>query len=352
MMSNNANENNSMTTENILDRKNFIQMEFSNYDYCDPCKKQIIIAYNDADEDVEMSDVSNENKDNSFKAFTTGKVKSISKCRKNENSFDFLVNFTDRTQEWINDNDCNCESLIRPILHKTFPNVKTIYLVCRSTPIRNRDGTMPIAVENQQQQMKNSISNVCYEENVIYRTKITTISQTPYNKIPNILQEISNIAIEGDVFAIYRADRLTRNPSLTFQFIEDMHNNNIKIYSAKQNMWYNNQKIDFIQFIIDANRESEILSVRIRDAFELKKKRGDIMGRVPFGKKRVKKDGVMILIDDENEKAVYDEIIEMLNKNISTKDIANIMNSKYTMRGRKFTTKNINVLIQNFNKVN
>jgi len=269
-------------------------------------------------------------------------VKFISKCRRVGNAFEFLVHRTDNRQAWIKESYCKFESLIRPILHKTYPEIKTIYLVCRTKRLGFYHGDeIPKELQTQIETMKNAVSKY-QTENVEYRIKVIIISKIISKNIPMILYEISGVAQEGDIFAIYRADRLTEDPSLTLQLFEDIHNSGVKSCSIMHNMWYNEQKTDFIQVILNANREREIRSKKLLDVFETKKKRGDVMGRIPYGKKLVKsgENGKMSLVDNEEEQAIIKEIRE-LKKKMYRYDIVDYINSKYKMRGREFTISNI-----------
>ena len=57
----------------------------------------------------------------------------------------------------------------------------------------------------------------------------------------------------------------------------------MNIYSVTDKMYYKTDKIDFIQKIIEAQRESEMIGKRVRTSIEHKRQRGDYIGRAPFG---------------------------------------------------------------------
>ena len=99
-------------------------------------------------------------------------------------------------------------------------------------------------------------------------------------------------------------------------------------------------KIDFIQGIVNANREAEAMSRRVRQSLEARRERGDDFG-CSYGFKLFREEKTNRLFRDEDpeEQKVIASIREMHDKYLTTKEIAVELNKTCKKRGRKWTMK-------------
>jgi DNA invertase Pin-like site-specific DNA recombinase len=133
-------------------------------------------------------------------------------------------------------------------------------------------------------------------------------------------------------------------------WLEDLNDRGVRIYSVEENMWYEEKKLDFIQGIVDANKESHMLSKRIRASIQHRRERGDeCLGQVPFGKKLVwsQKKGCRVIVENPEEVKIMKEINKMAVRDCFGKDqIARVLNERgYRKRGRRWTAKMVGPLM-------
>jgi DNA invertase Pin-like site-specific DNA recombinase len=246
----------------------------------------------------------------------------------------FKVVFEDNSTEWIKDEDCSCEKLISEYLHNL--SITTGYVICRVST-KNQATLLNLSLAAQESEILPVITKNHY------RLKIIKISASAYKKIPKELLEIEENLKKGDGLYIWRVDRLSRNIVKYLSWLEDLNNRGIIIYSASEGYYYHSNKLEFLQAILDAQREAEILGTRVKLANRLKQQRGDqAIGNLPYGKKyerltnhlgeTVKK----IVVDNCEEQEIISYI--KTNKHMPPAETVTYLNTKKIhKRGRKWT---------------
>ena len=249
-------------------------------------------------------------------------VNSITNFSNTNNKYNFQLLFKDGSSEWIDDKDTNCEQLISEFLHGK--GINTSYLLCRVST-KEQAGDTNVSLEAQEQELT-SFANKQTNPNT--RLKTIKISKSAYTGIPSELQNIGECSQRGDNIYIYRVDRLSRNIVKYLDFLEEIANKGVIIYAFSENISYNKNKTQFIQGILDAQKESEAIGARVRLAIKRKRERGDEqIGGLPYGKcyKRTE-NGTMKVIDKLSEQSIIKRIKRMAKTKTSLKNIATKLN--------------------------
>lgn len=98
-----------------------------------------------------------------------------------------------RKKEWVNDEECNCDSAIAKYLKDK--NIHTAYLFCRvSTP--DQATSVNVSLEAQASELRTAaVSTRNFE-----RIKVYSISQSAFSNIPKALRSIGESALSETVF--------------------------------------------------------------------------------------------------------------------------------------------------------
>jgi DNA invertase Pin-like site-specific DNA recombinase len=262
-----------------------------------------------------------------------------------EGVWQFFVHFKGvRGGTWIDDSDCDCENFIKRYLDKS---IRTIYCVCRVSS-KNQTGPRHISLEAQEHKLVSTAREKFGDVNV--RIKILKISASAYKGIPIVLKRLGDATRSGDAILTYRVDRLSRNIVKFLGFIEELNDRGVLIYAQDENIWYDKNKLEFIQGILDANKEAVIIGKRVKLSLELRKKRGDeVFGSVPFGYKTKREKNRRVIMDDNlAEQNVINRIKEEIGQGKTVSEIATGLNfAGIKKRGRKWTAAMVNYTFVN-----
>ena len=181
---------------------------------------------------------------------------------------------------WENDVDCNCEILIREYLDDL--GIHTVYIFCRVSTKDQARGTS-ISLEAQEEEIKKGLVGAEYRG---MRFKVFKISESAYKGIPQTLRMIGEVCKKGDAIHIWRVDRLSRNIDLYLGWCRDLDQRGVELKSHQEGITYKNNRLLFIQSILDATKEAELLGHRVKLANKRKRDRGDeAIGNLSYGKK-------------------------------------------------------------------
>jgi len=179
---------------------------------------------------------------------------------------------------WVADKDTDCEFAISEYLGSK--NIRTAYCFCRVSTKKQAGGTH-VSLDAQSTELQ----NLSRKETPNHRIKICQISASAYRNIPDELVKIGEAAGSGDVIYIYRVDRLSRNIFESLSWIEDLDHRGVVVYSLSENLRYDQNKLAFTQSILDAQKESKLLSDRVNMSIKMRRDRGDHIGRPKYGMK-------------------------------------------------------------------
>ncbi len=238
-----------------------------------------------------------------------------------------------RTQDWIDDKDCNCERLINDYLH--LQGISTAYCFCRVST-KEQAGQNHVSLDAQEAELVKAAKETNGGRGIT-RTKVIKISSSAYRRIPRKLLEIGEVAKRGDAILIYRVDRLSRNIIKYLAWLEDLNNRGVIIYAHSEKLRYDSNKLDFIEGILKAQRESQLIGERVQMSVRRRRERGDdVIGSVPYGKKFERRENKSLkVVEDLAATAIIREICQSRR---NPQSIANILNRRGDKkRGRKWT---------------
>lgn len=271
---------------------------------------------------------------------TQAEIKEIKDYRVGLNGWEFLICWNDgvSSDEWVLDCDTDCEISINNFLHTK--GIYTCYCVCRvSTKEQACDTKTSLYAQ------ESELRAVAPSNN---RIKIVKIAASAYKNIPNTLKMIGEAAGCGDSIYIYRIDRLSRNIIKYLDWLETLNTRGITIYSCTENIKYSDHKLDFIQAILNAQKESALLGSRIRMSNKRRRDRGDEqIGGLKYGYKyHREKDGHLTVIKNMTEMAIINKIHSY--SNIAPAVIAQDLNkAKLYKKNRRWSTAMVERVLKN-----
>lgn len=227
-------------------------------------------------------------------------------------NFSWLIQFDRYNEpEWIEDHDCSCEIKIQEYLTAHAPYVRTVYGVCRVST-KNQQGPTHVSLAAQEAEIRLTAADFELQPEDVLRVKIVSVVGSAYNGIPRQIQYIAEVAKERDILVVYRIDRLSRNIVRFLSVLEDMCDKGVLIYSRDEDIWYHTDKLKFIDGIVKANMESELLGKRTRQSIDYRRRRGDYIGSLPYGFKRVRdeKTSAMVKVEDPEEQDIIKTILK------------------------------------------
>lgn len=213
------------------------------------------------------------------------------------------VHFRGGTSEWVSDSDCNCEALIQEYLSTTGTNIRTIYVICRVSS-KKQAGPTHVSLKDQKVMIEKAAGSL-KPDGHFNRIKTYHITSSAYKGVPKVLQDIGEVSRKGDMVMVYRVDRLSRNIVKYLSVLEEMHEKGVYIYAVEDQLWYHHRKLDFLQLVLDANKESALISRRVKRSVAYRRNRGDYVGGVPYGWKLERDiDGIVKKVQNAEEQKV------------------------------------------------
>jgi DNA invertase Pin-like site-specific DNA recombinase len=261
-------------------------------------------------------------------------VSRVSNHRIRRGVWEFKVHWKGmRSSDWVKDSDCFCERLIAEYLLTL--GINTVYCVCRVSS-KNQVGHNHVSLDAQAALLMNVAREQFGRQ---MRIKVIEINASAYRGIPREIQTLADICVDGDAVMIYRVDRLSRNIIKFLQLLEDMNDEGVRLYAADEQLWYDEQRLQFIQSILDAQKEAEVIGKRVKLAIEHRRKRGDeVINGAPYGymRKTEKKTKRVLLRKNPHEQAVIRRIKDNCR---STSVMAGILNREgIKKRGKVWTS--------------
>jgi DNA invertase Pin-like site-specific DNA recombinase len=169
--------------------------------------------------------------------------------------------------------------------------------------------------------------------NVYDRVRVYSIASSAYRKLPEVLRRIGYSTHQGDALCVWRCDRLSRNIVDSLEFIENIHKRGVMIYSYNEHINYKQNKMRFIQAIVDANKEAMIIGERVKLSNNFKRLRGDEkIGSLPYGKEYRNNGNHKIVVDNPQEQAI---IYRIKTSKLKVSELVSQLNSEGVMKKNK-----------------
>lgn len=261
-------------------------------------------------------------------------VQSVVSHKVDESGFWFELKFKGyKGTDWVHDDDCNCEYLISKYLEKNY--IQTAYLICRVST-KEQTSCTSTSLDGQETELRKAVGNR-YE-----RVKVYKISSSAYKNIPRVLENLTHSLKGGDSLWVWRVDRLSRNIIKYLDWLEKLNDKGVEINAFTEKLNYKDNKLDFIQKIVDAQKESHAIGQRVRLSYKRKRERGDdAVGNLRYGKK------YKAIMNADKSKVIRKKVIvNKVEKNIIDRikrskmgdaHLANSLNREgITKRGRKW----------------
>ncbi|MCA9507459.1 MAG: recombinase family protein [Myxococcales bacterium] len=162
-------------------------------------------------------------------------------------------------------------------------------------------------------------------------------------KRPGILSAL-NILKSGDLLVVAKRDRLGRDPLVLAMIESAVLRKGARIVSAAGEGTDNDDPSSILmRRMIDAFSEYErlIIGARVKSALKVKKERGQLIGRVPFGYK-LAHDGIHLEFD-EHEQMVLEQLLSLRARGYSIRAIAAHMNNQQVFNRGGTPWNNANV---------
>jgi hypothetical protein len=115
--------------------------------------------------------------------------------------------------------------------------------------------------------------------------------------------------------------------------------NGPRLISVSEGLCFNFDKLmdkQFYQKVIDAEKESDLISIRTSNSNKFIKSIGGHVGNIPYGKKRVKINSVPILINCDEEIEILNKINDLDKENKDVNTIVEYLN-KNNIKKRKYS---------------
>ncbi len=155
----------------------------------------------------------------------------------------------------------------------------------------------------------------------------------------------------NSLILISEISRLGRNIRQVIDLLKKIEDKKCWVISVTEGLCFNKSKLmnkQFYQKIIDAERESDLISIRTTNAYKVIKQKGGYVGLAPYGKKKVKSNGVPKLVDNEEEIKIIKLVIELYKKFNSYKMVADKLNeNSIKKRNLHWTRYSVHNLIKN-----
>lgn len=171
-----------------------------------------------------------------------------------------------------------------------------------------------------------------------------------------LLEEICN----NEIIIIAEVSRFSRNIRIAHINLNQLGSKNVHIFSVRDhhrfdttwNRENSGHNMNYINAMMVARAESDLISQRVRSSIDLKRKRGDILGVIPFGFEKSIENGKQILVSNKNEVNIINQVVKLFNdKGKSLQDIVSLFQNKnIKKRNKNFTINMVKKIIKDNHK--
>lgn len=157
----------------------------------------------------------------------------------------------------------------------------------------------------------------------------------------------------NSLILISETSRLGRSKKMVEQILKIIKKKKSFIVSISENLVFGKTKLNdkiFIEKVIDAEKESDVLSLRIKNTHAYIKKNGGYLGKAPFGY-TIKKDHRNIPVLKENQKDfdLIDKIVNLSNECLAYSEIKDVLNNQKILNNNKYwTTSKVKNILNKF----
>ena len=194
----------------------------------------------------------------------------------------------------------------------------------------------------------------------IFNTKLADINYycdvgSGYNsikKLSDLNLMIKNL-VPHTVILVSEISRLGRNVQQVLPMFKKIAEKKCWVVSVSEGLCFNNSKLmdkQIYQKVIDAERESDLISIRTSNTNKLIRSNGGHVGSIPYGKKREKINGIGVLVDDKKETDTIGLINNFYKKYKNYKQVVQELNEKHILkRNSHWTISSVKSIIKKVN---
>lgn len=276
--------------------------------------------------------VENEQKNEYFDA----EVKSIidHKVDKSGN-FSFLINWGKKFHPtWIEDSNCFCEETISEYLQTK--GINTTYIICRVSTLQQAMDKKT-SLNSQEAALVKKAKDTFSE-----RIKVVKTTASAYRSVPRNIQTVFDSCHRGDRIMVYRIDRLSRNITKLIPLLNTCDKNGVDIYSLEEDISYTKNKSAFLQSVLDAQKESDMMRKRQLQRIAFMKDKGvEWKGRLPYGKMYKKVGKNKFVVDDKVAMSRINFIKDQRRYKCDRLIAEELNANKMYYRGKRWTARNV-----------
>jgi DNA invertase Pin-like site-specific DNA recombinase len=152
---------------------------------------------------------------------------------------------------------------------------------------------------------------------------------------------------------VSEVSRLGRNYKMVEGLLRTIEKNKSYVVSVSENLVYGMNKIknkEFIHKVIDSEKESDVLSMRVKSTHSYIRKNGGHVGKAPFGYKITKNvKNIPILKENPEDFRIIDLVVNLSDDCYSYDEIASIMNTQNLFyKNKVWTSSKIKEILKKF----
>ena len=248
--------------------------------------------------------------------------------RKKSCRYDYQVKFADGSIEWVYDENCDCNVAIGRYCQSQ--NIKVAHILCRVSTVAQAQPNC-LSLDGQSKALSDFLQGKGFDHHREHRMNVSA-----YKSLSKNIVDIGNSCNPGDMLCVWKIDRLSRNIIKSLSWIDNLSERGVEIYALTENLSYRENKLQFIQGILDAHKESEAISLRVKMSNDVKRERGDMaIGSLPYGKMYSLSGNVKVVVDNNQEQKIIKKIRDSRHNPLEL--AAQFTHSKILKRGRKWT---------------
>jgi DNA invertase Pin-like site-specific DNA recombinase len=195
-----------------------------------------------------------------------------------------------------------------------------------------------------------------YSKNVIKKNifEFHTDVGSSYNNefaLKNLTKLVKNMPTNS-LILVSETSRLGRNTFQVFRLLREIINKKSYVISIAENLCFNKTRLmnkQFYQKIIEAEKDSDLISIRVTNALSSIRARGGHIGMAPYGYSKQRVNGLMILVSNDNEKKIIKKLIEKFNVVKNYFDVTcYLLKNKIMKRNKYWSTSAVKDILTKF----
>jgi DNA invertase Pin-like site-specific DNA recombinase len=183
-----------------------------------------------------------------------------------------------------------------------------------------------------QKEICNDYINKCYSSNTNISYLEDVGSSYKSKLILNDMGKMIRKIKPRTLIIVTEVSRLGRNYKMVKSILKKISKKGARIVSICENLVYGQSRIKdklFIKKVIDSEKESDVISMRVKNTQAYIKRNGGYIGKPPFGYKIIKNSRhIPILTENSEDFVLIEYIVDLTNQGFPYDTISKLMNGK------------------------